>query len=223
MEYTLTRSKRRTVALYIRDGVLEVRAPLKMPKAMIDEFVASKEKWAADKLVASARRLEQRESFTLAYGDCVLYRGRPYPITAREGRRAGFDSEGFYLPPDLPPGQIKAACVKIYRMLAKRDLTERALRFAGQMSVAPATVKINGAKTRWGSCSGRKSLNFSWRLIMAADDVIDYVVVHELAHLTEMNHSARFWAIVEGVLPGYRKQRAKLKELQHRLDGEDWE
>lgn len=119
--------------------------------------------------------------------------------------------------------QIKSACVQIYRMLAKRDLTEKTLDFAKQMSVMPTAVKINNAKTRWGSCSSKKSLNFSWRLIMADDDVIDYVVVHELAHITEMNHSARFWSIVEGVLPDYRKRKTKLKELQRRLNGEDWE
>jgi hypothetical protein len=91
------------------------------------------------------------------------------------------------------------------------------------MSVTPIAVKINSAKTRWGSCSNKKSLNFSWRLIMADDDVIDYVVVHELAHLREMNHSPRFWAVVEAVLPDYRERKLKLRALQAKLNREDWE
>ena len=95
--------------------------------------------------------------------------------------------------------------------------------FAKRMDVTPTAIKINGAKTRWGSCSAKKSLNFSWRLIMADDDVIDYVVVHELAHIAEMNHSARFWALVEGALPDYQSRKAKLKALQQRLSIEDWE
>ena len=90
------------------------------------------------------------------------------------------------------------------------------------MGVTPIAVKINSAMRRWGSCSSRMSLNFSWRLIMADDAIIDYVVVHELAHIKEMNHSARFWAVVESVLPDFRERKRKLKELQSRLSGEDW-
>jgi len=75
---------------------------------------------------------------------------------------------------------------------------------------------------RWGSCSSRGSLNFSWRIMMADDAVIDYVVVHELAHLVEMNHSPRFWAVVAGVLPDYSKRRARLRLLNKKLEGEDW-
>jgi predicted metal-dependent hydrolase len=209
--------------LYIRNGGVEVRAPLKVPKRDIDKFVASKEKWITDKLAQSNEQAAQRENFSLDYGDFVTYRGKEYPITAKTGNRLGFDDERFYMPSDLSPEQIKAACVQIYRLLAKRDLTNKVLDFAKQMGVMPTAVKINGAKTRWGSCSSRKSLNFSWRLIMADDDVVDYVVVHELSHLTEMNHSQKFWAIVENTLPDYRERKAKLKLLQKRLSLEDWE
>ena len=221
--YTLTRSNRKTLALYVRDGAVEVRAPLGAPKRDIDRFVASKEQWIMNRLAVSAECLAQRESFSLTYGDAVTYRGGPCPIIARTGDRVGFADERFYMPPDLQPEQIKAACVQIYRLLAKRDLTEKVLRYAKQMHVMPTNLRINGATTRWGSCSTRKSLNFSWRLIMADDGVIDYVVVHELAHITEMNHSARFWAIVESVLPDYRERKARLKALQQKLNTEDWE
>ena len=223
IEYTLTRSKRKTVALYIRKAGVEVRAPLKMPKRDIDKFVASKENWIKNKLTQVCERQEQRENFTLDYGSTVLYRGKQYPIAAKAGNRVGFDDTAFYMPPELTSEKIKAACVQVYRMLAKRDLTERTLDFAKRMGVTPTAVKINGAKTRWGSCSGKKNINFSWRLIMADDFVIDYVVVHELAHLTEMNHSAKFWAIVEGILPDYKVRQKRLKELQKKLNAEDWE
>ena len=221
--YTLIRSNRKTVAIYIRDSGVEVRAPLKMPKSDIDRFVASKEKWIAEKLAMSNERRAQRESFALTYGDRISYRGKQYPIAAKEGGRVGFDGERFHMPPGLPPEEIKAACVQVYRLLAKRDLTEKVQAFARRMGVTPGNMKINGAKTRWGSCSAQKSLNFSWRLIMADDGVADYVVVHELAHIIEMNHSARFWAVVESVLPDYRERKARLKALQQKLSGEDWE
>lgn len=221
--YTLYRSNRKTIGLYVRNGKLEVRGPLAISKGEIDRFVASKESWVKETLAKSREQTALREAFGLNYGDKVHYRGGLYPIKMKDGNRVGFDDKAFYMPPQLSPEQVKAACVQIYRMLAKRDLTGKILAFAKQMNIMPAAVKINGAKTRWGSCSAKKSINFSWRLIMADDEVIDYVVVHELAHLTEMNHSTRFWAIVESILPDYKERQKKLNELQERLAGENWE
>ena len=211
------------MAIHIKDGTVEVRAPMKMPKRDIDRFVASKEKWLTERLAQSQSYADQREAFTLNYGDTVAFRGTEYLLTAKIGTRAGFDGERFYLPPYLTPEQVKSTVVQIYRRLAKLHLTERVPHFAGLMDVSPTIIKINGAKTRWGSCSAKKSLNFSWRLVMADDAVIDYVVVHELAHITEMNHSARFWAVVAGILPDYKARQKRLKDLQRRLDAEEWE
>ncbi|MEA4927037.1 MAG: SprT family zinc-dependent metalloprotease [Syntrophomonadaceae bacterium] len=223
-DYTLTRSKRKTVALYVRDDAsIEVRAPLKMPKRDINKFVESKSDWIDKEVALKKEQNAARDDFELDYGSFAAYRGKDYPIEAKPGNRCGFDDMQFYVPPDLSPEQIKPAVKQVYRMLAKRDLSGKVQNFAKQMGVMPTAVKINGATTRWGSCSNRKSLNFSWRLMMAEDDVIDYVVVHELAHITEMSHSKRFWAIVERVLPDYRERKAKLKELQQRLKLEDWE
>ena len=222
INYTLKRSNRKTFAIHVRDGLVEVRASLKMPKSDIDRFVMSKEKWIIEKLAESTERAAQRGSFILTYGDQVTYRGKQYPIAEKQGNHIGFDNECFYMPPDLTPERVKYACIQIYRLLAKRVLTEKTLEFAQKMSVMPTSVKINGAKTRWGSCSSAKSINYSWRLIMASDDIIDYVVVHELTHITEMNHSARFWARVSSVLPDYLERKAILKQLQQKLAVEDW-
>ena len=92
-------------------------------------------------------------------------------------------------------------------------IPERVAFYAKLMGVTPAAVKINGAKTRWGSCSGKNSLNFSWRLMLCEPDAVDYVVVHELAHIREHNHSPRFWAVVAEVLPDYKARRKMLREL----------
>ena len=91
--YTLNRSKRKTLALYVRNGEVEVRAPLKVSKRDIDKFVVSKEKWITDKLAASNERQEQRGTFTLNYGDMALYGGKEYPIAAKPGGQVGFDDE----------------------------------------------------------------------------------------------------------------------------------
>ncbi|MCL2068918.1 MAG: M48 family metallopeptidase, partial [Oscillospiraceae bacterium] len=157
-DYTLTRSKRRTIAIYVRNGTVEVRAPMRTTKHEIDNFVKSKEKWISDRLTEYNKQQEKRDEFVR--NNAAL----------------------------IP--QLKAE----YIAKAKAYIPARVTHFSKLMNVTPIAVKINGAKTRWGSCSGKKSLNFSWRLIMADDDVIDYVVVHELAHITQMNHSVRFWA-----------------------------
>jgi len=188
----------------------------------IDRFVASKEKWIKSRLVRTQEQAVQRENFNLDYGDMILYRGKLYPIAQKADNRAVFVDETFYVPQDLSPDEIKAACVRIYKKLAKQDINEKVQYYSGRLSAKPTAVKINSAKTRWGSCSAKKSLNFSWRLIMADDDVIDYVVVHELAHTIELNHSKRFWSIVSGVLPDYKERQKKLKELQRKLLGENW-
>ena len=223
IEYTLTRSGRKTLGIYIKNGSVEVRAPLKLSKSEIDRFVASKKNWIISKLSLSQMQAEKKKAFVLHYGDKLFMRGNLYPLMARDGRRAGFDGKCFYMPPGLKPEQIKDICIKMYRNLAKIHITDRVAVYAKQMGVVPAAVKINSAKTRWGSCSARKSLNFSWRLIMATDDIIDYVVVHELAHISQMNHSKRFWAVVENVLPDYGERRVRLKGLQRRLAAEDWQ
>ena len=223
MEYSLIRSKRKTITLYIRNGALEVRAPLWVPRSEIEKFLVSKEKWILDKLNKSEAQKLRRGAFNLNYGSMLLYRNKEYPLIAKEGNRIGFNSTHFYIPPKLDSGEIKSACVQIYRRLAKNYIPERTLSLAKSMKVMPSAIKINSAKTRWGSCSNKKSINFSWRLIMADDETIDYVIIHELAHLTEMNHSPRFWRIVEDTLPDYRKYLARLKELQNRLVSEDWE
>jgi predicted metal-dependent hydrolase len=193
-----------------------------MPKREIDKFVASKEQWISTHLVLSERRSEERAAFTLDYGDTALLRGSPYPIPAKDSRHAGFDGECFFIPPGLPPEDIKRAVIQTYKICAKSILTGKTAEYAKRMGVTPAAVKINSAKTRWGSCSAKNSLNFSWRLIMAEDSVIDYVVVHELAHIREHNHSKRFWAVVEDVLPDYRRRKQRLKALQEKLSREDW-
>ncbi len=224
MEYILIRSKRRTIALHItKDLKLQVRAPLKASKADIDRFVMSNLDWINRHLVVMGQQLSNKAEFELQYHDKVILQGREYPITARDGNQAGFDGDSFFLPPDLQQYEIKQAIIQVYRLVAKRLLTNKVIDYSKQMGLMPTAVKINGAKTRWGSCSSRNSINFSWRLVMADNEVIDYVVVHELAHIREHNHSERFWRVVESVFPDFKSRQKKLKELQKRLANEDWD
>ena len=98
-----------------------------------------------------------------------------------------------------------------YREQARARISERVAWFARIMGVSYGRITIRAAKTRWGSCSAKGNLNFHWKLILMPEEVLDYVVVHELAHRKQMNHSPAFWAEVEKVLPDYRERRRWLK------------
>ncbi len=103
---------------------------------------------------------------------------------------------------------------RYWRKQAGIYLAERCAYYAPLLGVTYGPIRINGAKTRWGSCSSTGSINFTWKLMFVPEELIDYVVVHELAHRKEMNHSERFWKTVEGILPDYRQRRAALREYQ---------
>ena len=118
----------------------------------------------------------------------------------RDGQRAPKDYEEA---PELE---------KAYRRQAREQLEARCSYYAGLMGVAYNRISVRAAKTRWGSCSAQGNLNFHWKLILMPPEVLDYVVVHELAHRKEMNHSPRFWAEVGKVLPDYKRRRKWLKD-----------
>lgn len=111
----------------------------------------------------------------------------------------------------LPDYERYPALEAKYRRQARERLGQRTAYFARQMGVSYGRITIRAAKTRWGSCSGRGNLNFHWKLVLMPPEVLDYVVVHELAHRKEMNHSPAFWAEVARVLPDYQERRAWLK------------
>lgn len=104
--------------------------------------------------------------------------------------------------------------VKEYRRQAADILAERTAYWAGRMGVDYGRITIREQVTRWGSCSSKGNLNYNWKLIRVPEELLDYVVVHELAHRREMNHSRQFWEIVEQVLPDYRQRRKALKSYE---------
>ena len=104
-----------------------------------------------------------------------------------------------------------------YRQAAKEYIPKRVAFFAGELGVTYGTITIRDQKTRWGSCSSKGNLSFNWCLILAPPKVLDYVVVHELCHRREMNHSPRFWALVESIMPDYPARRQWLKNYGNTL------
>ena len=222
MEYTIVRSERKTVGWVVVDGVLEVRAPHNMRKSQIELLIASKDNIIQKKLAESLVRKEQRKNFVLHYDMEIPYRGRLYPIVARTGNRIGYE-DSFFVPPGLDQVQIQDCCISIYRMLAKTYLSKRCGELAEAVGTSPSQVRISSARTNWGSCSAKGTISFTWKLIMADDDLIDYVIIQELVHLREYNHLEKFWKIVAQAVPDYQERRSRIRELEHVLAGQNWE
>lgn len=104
--------------------------------------------------------------------------------------------------------------IRAYTEKLRPVLLHRVAYYAERMGVDYHRITIRNQKTRWGSCSTAGNLNFNWRLILLPGELLDYVVVHELAHRRQMNHSVRFWSEVEKILPDYRERRKRLKEIR---------
>lgn len=223
-DYTIKYSKRKTMGLYItKNAAIEVRVPLGTSNKIIKEFVKNHQDWISEHHGTVEKQVQERENFQLKFGAKLLFLGNSFPLVPVDKMATGFDGERFYAYKCLEPEELKSNQVRIYRTLAKQVIDHNVQELSMHMGLKPRAVKINGAKSRWGSCSSAGNLNFSWYLVMAEEMTIRYVVVHELAHLIEMNHSKNFWQIVEQVLPNYKQEREKLKKLQKKLSVQSWE
>lgn len=214
----ITRTARRTVSLIVQpDGQLEVRAPLGYSDAKIRELVSTKRDWIEKKQAQALKNHRQIPRHSYHAGETFLYLGAEYPLHIVEKQAAAlrFD-RGFWLAEKALP-QAGAVFEAWYRSAARKVITERVVYFARLHGFKYHSIRISGAATRWGSCSSKGNLSFTWRLVMAPPDVVDYVVLHELAHLREHNHSAKFWQQVAGMMPNYSIYRRWLKQNGARL------
>lgn len=223
MDYSVVRGKRKTVQIRVLpDGTVQVLAPKGYPDRDIEAIIQKHREWIEARLLIVQARLEKRKVFSVSPGDSLYYFGKAYPVLENRAGSVRFDYQAFYVPPRCFE-EIKGPLLRLYRTLAEEAVKERVNLWSERLRLYPESVKITGAKTRWGSCSNRKSLNFSWRLVMASPEAVDYVVVHELAHIAEMNHSARFWELVCRYVPDYKLRKKELSLLQQRLAEEDWD
>ena len=140
--------------------------------------------------------------------------GTSYPLHLT--RRLRIFDHAFMIP-DGTDAEKKTSMITLYRELAQLIIPKRVSIYSKKSGLKPEKIQINSASTRWGSCSGFKTLSFSWKLVQLPLDVIDYVAVHELSHLQEMNHSPAFWTVVGSIMPDYISRRKKLNELSRTL------
>lgn len=211
MQSIITRQDRKTLAISIsRDGKVIVKAPFSMPLLEIQRFVNEKQAWIDAKLRAVKNSLNENSDI-ISYQNFLFLGTRHKPYWA-DIKQPIFDAENrFLIPKNLAETDALKAIARFYKQNAKRILSQRAKTIADTMEVKLGAVRLSNAKSRWGSCSSSGLISFNWRLIMLPTRLIDYVLVHELAHLMHMNHSDRFWAMVGRYIPDYNILRKDLK------------
>lgn len=217
--FQLIHSRRSTIALIVgRDGSLVVRAPYHASHAAILAFIEQKAGWIRAKQAEAQKRLSQAVTRQFTGGETFLYLGSTYPLIVVERARASLSlSDGQFVITKAALPRAREAFIAWYKNQARQVMEERAQIYAAHYHLNFQQIKITSARTRWGSCSSRGTLSFTWRLIMAPLPVIDYVVVHELAHLVEKNHSKKFWAQVAVMMSDYAKHVRWLKTNGHHL------
>ena len=220
--YKVIRSKNRkkTMTLQITsEGYVVMRTPLRTPDSEIERFFHSRKAWIAKKIKAVEMDKELQDNpRNFAEGENFFYLGDSYPLEITESngvRKPLMLSHGKFLLTREKAPYAKELFVKWYRNRAREVIGDRVRFWSTRFDLVPTRITITSAWQRYGSCSAQNSLSFSWRLIMAPHEVIDYIIIHELAHIKEKNHTVRFWQYLESLMPEYKNQRHWLRENSH--------
>jgi predicted metal-dependent hydrolase len=197
-------------------GGVAIVVPRRVSYAEIDRMLGEAREWIAKK----RERVNSTSSTVSQLGldrSGVVWLGlESIPIQVAAPAGAGpprvRTEDGCLVVGSSSPEATRAAIDRWYRREARRRITAAVTREAGRLGVEHTSIAIRDQRTRWGSCSRRGTLSFNWRLVIAPGDVLDYVVIHELCHLRELNHSKAFWHLVDEAMPGWREQRDWLHE-----------
>jgi hypothetical protein len=212
----LIRSRRRTIALMISsEAMLVVRAPLKTSLDYIEKLVWQKSSWIEKKQKFVLGNIQNSQAKKFVHNEEFYYLGEIFKLRIVDHQKIVL-ADYLYFPEKFLT-QAKIQMIKWYQKKALEIISERASYFSGLTGWEYRKLSITSAERRWGSCGPKRTVNFSWKLILAPLSVIDYVVVHELAHIPERNHSIRFWNKVESVLPDYRLARKWLRENESKF------
>ena len=228
------RAYKRSLGLTLKlNGTIRVSAPKGIPLARIRDFVLSQEEW----IKANLQKYESvREAYplkTLSEGELFPFLGQQFPLQfepctgttrpcfkIRDGKLiCQVRKEMWHIfDPKAPHPELLPSLAHFYKKKAREILLKSVQEFSAKMQLSPSGLSFRAQKTRWGSCSSRGRISLNWKLVIAPLEVIDYVVIHELAHLRFYNHSDLFWSLVETQAPNYRLNRTWLRENQFQAD-----
>ncbi|MBU1213721.1 MAG: M48 family metallopeptidase [Gammaproteobacteria bacterium] len=216
--YTLKRSsKRRSIGLRIDERGLTVSMPLRATEKWLHSVLQDKASWVLEKL--ENWQAAKVTPVIWQDGASIPFRGEVFTLRVVPdlfGAPPRFQGESLIMPLDgvVTAMRIEKLVSQWYREQALQVFEECVAHFAPMMDVTPRTLRVSSARTQWGSCSARGVVSLNWHLVKLSLPLIDYVVVHELAHLKEMNHSAAFWRVVESACPDYKELRKQLRGIR---------
>jgi hypothetical protein len=202
-----------------RNGHVIMRVPWRTPASEIQKFFAQKSAWV-EKRLAEIKNRPKAAPKLFRHGEEFLYLGRSYPLLLQPGNHARdpllFTGLGFLLNEGFA-AHAREALIRWYKARARALIAERVDCLGGRLGLNPAGFRLMTAEFRWGSCGADNRLTFNWRLIMAPPEIIDYVIVHELLHISNRSHSKEFWQSLEAVIPDYQERRRWLEDYGHTL------
>lgn len=206
VEVTLRRSARAR-RLSLRISRLDGRASLTLPNRVSERegmaFLREREDWLRKHLS------DIEPEVATKIGGTVLFKGQDLPLVAGDVKRAKLVGGALILPDD--PDRVGKRVAAFLKLQARDALADASDRYSAALGKPYGRISLRDTRSRWGSCSSAGDLMYSWRLIMAPPQVLDYVAAHEVAHLQHMDHSARFWAAVERLFPDHKACRAWLR------------
>ncbi len=211
----IVRSMRRTVSLYITpSGKLLVKAPFLVPERVIKNFILKKEDWILRTLQKLGKRKVNRKTYQK--GEEFLYLGDKYKLLIGDFKEISITKSLNF--PSFLSFRIKKELTNWYIKKAKEVITKQVDYMSKKMNVKFKSLRFSDTSSKWGSCSPDNSLQFNWRLIMTPIIVLNYVVIHELTHTIEKNHSQRFWSKVDQYTPAFKQHRKWLENNKHLLE-----
>lgn len=214
-------NRRKSADIRVEEGAVTIVVPSSTSAERIDQLLAAKRLWIREK-IALHQELTPANSKRYVSGEAFSYLGRNYRLKVEKGSFAPVKLVHGRLLVTTPDGSeqphmIRNALVRWYKRQAEQKLTDKVERFAPVVGVEPAGVGIRTFKSRWGSCTSKGKLEFNWRIMMAPNRMVDYVVVHELCHLIRHDHSPEFWRELERVMPDYQQCREWLRDNAMKL------
>lgn len=218
--YLLEHRQRRTVGLKITVDGLVVHAPKRIFAFQLNQILQEKSGWIINKL--QARAANQVDAINWVNGENILYLGQDIQLSIMKNssnKALVFNANTLTLATPTPDNQplIQRKVIQWYQKQAGLDFCRRLEILAARLGVPTPPLTLSNAKSRWGSCNSRGEIRLNWRLLQAPPHIINYVICHELAHLKQMNHSAKFWAVVESLFPNYKMAEKELKTLSPQL------
>jgi len=209
VEYRFQRRRRRTIAIRVSDHGLSVSAPLRAPWREVEGFLHQKARWILRKLDERAAAGPPRLLFGES-GEFLPLHGQEIMLAvyagAREVSRTGAELR-VTLPQPGRRGAVRKLLLHWLKLRALETLAPRVAHYAARVSLPAPPLALSNARRQWGVCMASGRIRLSWRLVHLHPELADYVVAHEVAHLVELNHSERFWALVEWLYPHWREAR----------------